>query len=241
MTLTYRAPLTALVALIWTAIPVAAAQEFTISRSIALEARRLASAPEPARTTGRPQDDWAQIARLRPGVEIALVVDGRPELQRGRLLRADADQIVVLNAATIGAGGAQRLLVDFASQSPAAIAKTNSVTTIGVVRVAPDGVFVRGRKVAEHDDVVMTIPRPAVAQITRQHANLAHKTLAAIGGAVGGFDGGGLVGAAVQPACGCDDPGLLGAVIGAPIGAALGGIFAPRLVKPQTDVIYRRR
>jgi len=35
---------------------------------------------------------------------------------------------------------------------------------------------------------------------------------------------GGLVGSKLEPSCGCDDPGLRGFLIGAPIGAALGAI-----------------
>jgi hypothetical protein len=44
-----------------------------------------------------------------------------------------------------------------------------------------------------------------------------------VGGA-GGFMVGGLVGSKLEPSCGCDDPGLRGFLIGAPIGAALGAI-----------------
>jgi len=45
-------------------------------------------------------------------------------------------------------------------------------------------------------------------------------------GAVGGFFAGAFLGAAIEgDRCNCDDPGLLGAVIGAPVGAATGGIL----------------
>ena len=43
---------------------------------------------------------------------------------------------------------------------------------------------------------------------------------------LGGFLGGGFLGAAIEPGCQCDDPGLLGFVVGAPIGAASGGVLA---------------
>lgn len=48
-------------------------------------------------------------------------------------------------------------------------------------------------------------------------------------GAMGGFFGGGWVGARLEPACNCDDPGLKGALIGAPIGAVVGGIAGWKL------------
>ena len=45
-------------------------------------------------------------------------------------------------------------------------------------------------------------------------------------GAVGGFFGGGFLGAAIEgDRCNCDDPGFLGFVIGAPVGAATGAIL----------------
>jgi hypothetical protein len=52
----------------------------------------------------------------------------------------------------------------------------------------------------------------------------ARKAAWGILGGVGGFFAGGLIGAAVEPDCHCDDPGLKGFIIGAPIGAALGAM-----------------
>jgi len=48
---------------------------------------------------------------------------------------------------------------------------------------------------------------------------------------VAGFIGGGFAGATLEPNCRCDDPGVLGAMIGAPIGGALGALIGVRLVK----------
>ena len=44
-------------------------------------------------------------------------------------------------------------------------------------------------------------------------------------GMVGGFFAGGLIGAALDHNCRCDDPGLQGFLIGAPVGAVVGGIL----------------
>jgi hypothetical protein len=45
-------------------------------------------------------------------------------------------------------------------------------------------------------------------------------------GATGGFFGGGFLGAAIEgDSCSCDDPGLKGFLIGAPVGAVAGGIL----------------
>jgi hypothetical protein len=48
-------------------------------------------------------------------------------------------------------------------------------------------------------------------------------------GATAGFFAGGYLGAAIEgDRCHCDDPGLMGALIGAPIGATAGGVLGWR-------------
>lgn len=63
--------------------------------------------------------------------------------------------------------------------------------------------------------------------VTESPANLqrraAHRNHRRMGFA--GFLAGGYVGAKVEGDCACDDPGLQGFIIGAPIGAAAGAIF----------------
>jgi hypothetical protein len=47
-----------------------------------------------------------------------------------------------------------------------------------------------------------------------------------------GFVAGGAIGVKIEgDSCACDDPGLQGLIIGAPIGAALGAIFGVWAVK----------
>jgi hypothetical protein len=53
----------------------------------------------------------------------------------------------------------------------------------------------------------------------------------AIAGAVGGFFAGGFLGAHIEgDRCDCDDPGVRGFLIGAPIGAAAGGIVGAKFL-----------
>jgi hypothetical protein len=59
-----------------------------------------------------------------------------------------------------------------------------------------------------------------------QRRSVARKIIGAAVGAFGGFFLGGYAGAAIEgDRCSCDDPGLQGFLIGAPIGAVAGGIF----------------
>ena len=60
------------------------------------------------------------------------------------------------------------------------------------------------------------------------------RALIIAGSAVGGFFAGGYLGHAIEnkfAPCGCDDPGLEGALIGAPSGAIAGGIIAAILTR----------
>jgi hypothetical protein len=57
----------------------------------------------------------------------------------------------------------------------------------------------------------------------RARRGVGKRILGGIAGGVGGFFAGAYIGAAIDGECGgCDDPGLKGALIGMPIGAAIG-------------------
>jgi hypothetical protein len=71
------------------------------------------------------------------------------------------------------------------------------------------------------------LPPPRLAQNTASGSRSARALKRIVGGVVGGAGGfmvGGLVGSKLEPNCRCDDPGLRGFLIGAPIGAALGAL-----------------
>ena len=68
--------------------------------------------------------------------------------------------------------------------------------------------------------------RPPHARFQQQHKPMSTATKITVGfvGAFLGMFAGGAIGAALQPSCSCDDPGLTGFMIGAPVGAVLGAI-----------------
>jgi hypothetical protein len=76
-------------------------------------------------------------------------------------------------------------------------------------------------------DYRKTLPRRLA---TTRQTSTAGKVVAGIAGGVGGMFAGAYVGAALEPNCRCDDPGLRGMTIGAPVGAILGAIGAVKLV-----------
>jgi hypothetical protein len=62
-------------------------------------------------------------------------------------------------------------------------------------------------------------------KITRDRYGRLKRDVGILMGTVGGMVAGGVLGAKIEgDSCRCDDPGLKGFVIGAPIGAVLGGI-----------------
>lgn len=61
-------------------------------------------------------------------------------------------------------------------------------------------------------------PQPTLAPRGTRSRSIGRKVIAGVLGGVGGFFVGGMVGAAIEGnSCACDDPGLTGVVIGAPI------------------------
>ena len=68
--------------------------------------------------------------------------------------------------------------------------------------------------------------QPGATSQTRSRASRAGRAIAgAAVGAIGGAFAGGYLGAALEPDCGCDDPGLKGFLIGFPVGGLLVGVF----------------
>jgi hypothetical protein len=106
---------------------------------------------------------------------------------------------------------------------------TSSVATAGELRPAPKLTReVIQQAVASAQQGTQTVVREFAAP--RQGASSAHagrRVLWTSIGAAGGFFAGGYLGSWIEnqvAPCGCDDPGLKGALIGIPIGAIAGGI-----------------
>ena len=72
---------------------------------------------------------------------------------------------------------------------------------------------------------------PASSQQGKRGRSKKQIVAGAIVGSVGGFFAGGFLGAHIEgDRCDCDDPGVRGFLIGAPIGALAGGIFGARFL-----------
>jgi hypothetical protein len=127
------------------------------------------------------------------------------------------------------------LFIDVASSNATA------QTTVSRASEAPVNLHERpldAESIARHFDEwsrnkrVQGIERESAREQKRMGAGA--RTLIIAGAAVGGFFGGGALGHKLENTfapCGCDDPGLKGALIGAPIGAIAGGVIAAILTR----------
>ena len=82
-------------------------------------------------------------------------------------------------------------------------------------------------------DAFASSPRVLTKPVSVRRSSKASRAVIVALAAVGGFFGGGIVGTAIENTyapCNCDDPGLQGAIIGAPIGAIAAGILTFRLL-----------
>ena len=83
----------------------------------------------------------------------------------------------------------------------------------------------------------LAIPLDRLSQASRSNRSGAHARskkriiAGAIAGGVGGFFGGGFLGAHIEgDRCNCDDPGVRGFLIGAPIGAVAGSFLGAKFL-----------
>src|SRR5471032_2492790 len=94
----------------------------------------------------------------------------------------------------------------------AAAAQTNSDTplTTAVLRLSAPGV-----RTAVADRTSRDLLGPQWARTrTPAHERINRQVAGLILGGIGGFFAGGLIGSKVEPNCACDDPGLMGFIIG---------------------------
>jgi hypothetical protein len=210
------------ISLVGSAAPVAAQQHAPtgdpIARSISGEADRFATIQQ-----SKPADpEWSRVRKLAPGTELIVVISGEKRAHR-YLVAADEAELTVLNVGDPTLPVAARdALRDAASTHPQyflAARKGGQFVVAKNVTISAEGVFVADRKVAELARVVERYGRDDIAAIAT-----AATESNAVGCALAGYYGGGLIGgipgALVGGAVGRDTgPVLLGMVAGWSVGA----------------------
>ena len=188
--------------------------------------------------------DWTRIERLRAG-EIILLTDDSGAAVRGRVLRADADSLL-LYAPSIDMAQL-KVIEQMSRQQPALLSRVDRVSMDlpdAGVRVGTDGVWKNGARVASFAQVFHLRPRSAIVSIARpqdqRHSYLGTIAGVAVGGAIGLFSGVAIIAsdAPCQPHCGKRWAAGAASLAAGPI---LGGVIGHSLTKPRRDaVIYRR-
>ena len=240
------------ISLIGSALPVTAQQNTPtvgpIARSITREAARFATVRQ-----SKPVDsEWLRVRNLAPGTEIIVTVKGSLPAQR-YVVAGDESDLTVLNLTDPTLPAAVRdVLRDLASGHPGyfqAAQKGGTFVLEKNVRLAPYGVFVVDRKVADLPQIVEQIDRYDVAEIkpAKVGANVSRCALTAylLGGFGGGFAGGfagGYVGTAVSRD---KDSGFMrGMAVGMAVGIPVGATLVYRKCRHRqwflpAEVIYR--
>ena len=106
---------------------------------------------------------WKRVERVDPGTKIAVGVDGGAMAER-YFVRLSDSELIVLNLT--GVDLPKRQLIEMTKDNPKWMADTDkSSYKDNSLRVGPDGVFVKDRKVGNLDEVVLHIPRTKVTAI----------------------------------------------------------------------------
>ena len=108
---------------------------------------------------------WKRVQRLSPGARVKVTVAGGEAAERYFVLLTDTE-LIVLNLSV--ANLPKRQLLNMAADNPTWVAGTSKTTyRDNSLRVGPDGVFIKDRKIAELAQVVEHIPRDRVTLVVK--------------------------------------------------------------------------
>ena len=106
---------------------------------------------------------WKRVERLDPGARIAVGVDGGAMAER-YFVQLSGSELVVLDLTAPDLP--KRQLLEMTKNNPSWMAGTaKSTYKDNSLRVGPDGVFVKDKKVSDLDAVVLHIPRAKVTAV----------------------------------------------------------------------------
>jgi hypothetical protein len=142
------------------------AEEGPIRRAIARDAARLAAeqgnvAQRPGGSVGAP---WSRVQNLVPGTDVKVVIKGQIPVLR-YFVSADSSTLMVANLPQLPSNVATKMVRLLADRPDVFVAGSTEQVVAGQLRVAPDGIFMRGQKIIDRDRVVETVARYRVAKI----------------------------------------------------------------------------
>jgi hypothetical protein len=114
---------------------------------------------------GADESMWKRVERFDPGTRVKVTLEGATAAER-YFVQLNDNVIVLLNLSAPDLP--KRQLLNMAIDNPSWIAGTSKTTyRDNNLRVGPDGVFVKDKKVAELNQVVEWVPRAKVAAIEK--------------------------------------------------------------------------
>ena len=188
-----------------------------------------------------PRSNWYRVGTISAGTPIQVAYIGR---RRGRqyFVSANDDTMTILMPDALPRP-ARKALIEIASTTPRVLTATTWLeSTIGSVQVTPDGIFFKQHRIAAVDDVVATIARKNVAEVSQEILVLHRRRPPSPSGpdpgtevaAVSGVAGGLMTAAACKDRC--PDVVVLAGFI-APIVAV--SLFLARHRDREIELVYR--
>jgi len=108
---------------------------------------------------------WKRVERYDPGTRVKITVEGSEPRER-YFVKLNDGEVIVLNLTAPNLP--KRQLLNMAIDNPSWIAGTSKTTyRDNGLRVGPDGVFIKDKKVAELNQVVEWIPRAKVTAVEK--------------------------------------------------------------------------
>jgi hypothetical protein len=114
---------------------------------------------------GADETMWKRVQRLDPGARVKITLEGAAPVER-YFVQVNDTKLIVLNLSAPDLP--KRQLLNMAIDNPSWIAGTSQTTyRDNSLRIGPDGLFVKNKKVAELNQVVEWIPREKVAAVQK--------------------------------------------------------------------------
>jgi len=135
--------------------------------SLALVAGLIAPTLQAQPLPPRPRANWSRVGTISAGTLIQAVFIGRRQGHQ-YFISATDDTLTILMPDALPRA-ARKALIEIASTTPRALTATTwTESTAGSVRVTPDGIFLKRHRIAAVDDVVTTIARKDVAEVSQE-------------------------------------------------------------------------
>jgi hypothetical protein len=114
---------------------------------------------------GADETMWKRVQRLDPGARVKITLEGAAPVER-YFVQVNDTKLIVLNLSAPDLP--KRQLLNMAIDNPSWIAGTSKTTyRDNSLRIGPDGLFVKNKKVAELNQVVEWLPREKVTAVQK--------------------------------------------------------------------------